>query len=346
VLADHGYRTGAISANTLVFSRSQGFAQGFDHFSDSFFSATDAAARTFFGGQFKKRVLTPLGWTDHAGRRRAENVTVSALEWVAADQSRPFFLVLNYFDMHDPYMPPAPWRGRFSTVEYPGGRLNGRLGRPGELIALTPQEIREEIDAYDGAIAYADHWFGNLLQGLTRLGMLDDTIIVATSDHGESFGEQGLFGHGTSLRVEQIHVPLILRYPPGIRANAQVNVPVGHVSLPNTLLELAGIPTRLPSVEPSLSAFFRGGSTTDWPAPVAELAFTPWQADVPKCGAARSILDGRYHVIDYDRCDTELFDVATDPGERTNLAADSLYRPVVERLESVLDARLTGEVRP
>jgi hypothetical protein len=92
--------------------------------------------------------------------------------------------------------------------------------------------------------------------------------------------------------------------------------------------------------------FWRGGSTADWRDPLAELAFMPWQPDAPTCGSARSILDGRYHLIDYDRCDTELFDVATDPGERTNLAANNSYRPVLERAQSILDARLPAEAKP
>lgn len=339
-LAGNGYRTGAISANTLVFSRAQGFSVGFDYFSDSFYSVADSAARTYYGGQVKKRILTPLGWADYPGRRRAKDVTAAALEWIAADESRPFFLMVNYFDMHDPYLPPAPWRSRFSAAETPGGRLNSRLGRAE---GLTASDVQSEIDAYDGAIAYADHWFGELLDGLEALEQLDGTVVVATSDHGESFGEHELFGHGMSLRLEQIHVPLIMRYPAAIPADLQVEVPVSQISLANALLDLAGLPQGLPSAEPSLSALWRGASGSDWLPPLAELASMPWEPDMAACGAARSILLGRHHLIEHDRCEAELYDIAADPGERRNLAGDQSHRALLERLRSALRGRLRLE---
>jgi arylsulfatase A-like enzyme len=148
-------------------------------------------------------------------RRLAESVTRDAAAWVAQDPSRPFFLFLNYFDVHDPYTSEEPWRSQFSSKPSPGGRFDSTQS---VLLAdLTADQVHEEIDAYDGAISYVDHWIGELLASLERSGRLANTIVVLTSDHGEGLGQHGFMGHGTTLYAEQIHVPLILVPPAAFR---------------------------------------------------------------------------------------------------------------------------------
>jgi arylsulfatase A-like enzyme len=338
-LAADGYRSAAVSANTLAFSRAQGFGGGFGRFDDSFFSVADGLGRTYMTQQIDKRLLLPLGWSDgYFGRRRAEAVNNTALAWIAEDLGRPFFLTLNYFDLHDPYVPPEPWRSRFSSGPEPGGIINSLVGSHGP---LTPEQLQREIDAYDGALAYADEQFGRLIDQLDAMGLGSRTLVAVTSDHGESLGLHQLLGHGSSLYAEQIRVPLILRWPGRVPENLRVHEPVSHAGLANTLLELSASPTRLPSAGP---AFF--GPERLEPMPVlAELAYAPWGGARPtKCGAARALVKSQFHVIAYDDCPAELFDLQADPLEARDLSRTPSYAPVLRELLRLLNELLPSRV--
>ena len=81
---------------------------------------------------------------------------------------RPFFIFANYMDTHDPYLPPDPYRNKFSQVENPGGLINDRIGQGDP--ELTPDQVQSEIDAYDGSIAYVDDAIGKLLTGTGGTG--------------------------------------------------------------------------------------------------------------------------------------------------------------------------------
>jgi arylsulfatase A-like enzyme len=72
---------------------------------------------------------------------------------------------------------------------------------------------RRDESQYDGGIAYLDACLGDLFKQLMKLGLYDNTMLIVTSDHGPSFGEKMLVGHGTSVYQEQVHIPLIIKYP-------------------------------------------------------------------------------------------------------------------------------------
>src|SRR5690606_35418120 len=151
VLRDRGYRTGAVSANRFWFTREQGLQRGFTHFEDYFHTPGDMAVRTALGRKFDELVLKRI-LKDYPWRRRAPDVNRALIEWLEAAPGRPFFAIINYFDVHDPYVPPQPYRSKFSALEEPGGIINSYQGRYHP--ALTAAQVQAEIDAYDGAIAY------------------------------------------------------------------------------------------------------------------------------------------------------------------------------------------------
>jgi arylsulfatase A-like enzyme len=338
-LVERGYRTGAISANTVVFSRAQGFGEGFLRFDDSFYSVRDALFRTYYLWQVHKRLLVPfLGWSRDTARRTADNVTASAIDWIGSESSRPFFLMLNYYDMHDPYVPPQPWRRKFSTKPEPGGQLTPDTGSE---LRFTAEEIQDEIDAYDGAIAYADEAIGRLLEELDRRGLRDRTVVVVTSDHGESLGQHGLMWHGTSLYFEQIHVPLLIRLPGRVPAGTRIDTPVSHASLPATLLELAGGRGAVTFPQKSLSDLWSAGGAGDWPAAVSELPWVPFAGGgAVRCGSSRSLVAGDHHLIDHAKCAPELYDLRADPGETRNLAPLEEYRQRLDEMRIELNQAL------
>lgn len=94
-------------------------------------------------------------------------------------------------------------------------RPRGHL--PENVTGITTEHVRELNNAYDAAIAYLDHQLGVLFRELEGAGLLEDTLIVITSDHGEQFGEHGLLTHGNSLYLPLLHVPLLISYPRGYR---------------------------------------------------------------------------------------------------------------------------------
>jgi arylsulfatase A-like enzyme len=224
-----GYRTGAFSANTFWFTRAHGFGRGFLHFDDFFHSLADMAMRTAYGRMAVRLLRRPLGWNDIVARRRAPSTNRAVVRWLEADGERPFFVVINYMDVHDPYLPPEPYRSRFSKRPQPGGLINWELRVPD---ALTPDELQGEVDAYDGAIAYVDEQIGDLLASDRFQDSARDLLVVVTSDHGEEFMEHGGLLHGSHLYRETIQVPMILWRPGAIPRGVRVPTPVSIASIP------------------------------------------------------------------------------------------------------------------
>ena len=145
--------------------------------------------------------------------RSATSVTSAALKWLAKrDSTRPFFMWVHYFDPHTPYRPPQPYARRFPD------------------------------NPYDGEIAYMDAQVGRLLDGLTREGVKDRTLIIAVGDHGESLGEHGEATHAKLIYDAPMRVPLILACPALFQEPYVVgDVVVAVVDIFPTVLDLLGI---------------------------------------------------------------------------------------------------------
>jgi len=294
--------------------------------------------RTLYGRAVEKEVLRRLGFDDIPARRRAADVNRAALAWAEGDQRRPFFLVLNYMDVHDPYQPPQPYRSRFAPGTTPGGILNGHRVRA--QAALTAEQMQGEIDAYDGALTYVDEQVAQLLDALRARGARDDTLVVLTSDHGEAFGERGLFLHDNSLYRAVIRVPLIIVWPGHIPPGVRVVRPVSIAALPATLVDVLGLTgTVFPG--PSLAPLWNASPAIgDWPDPVAEMARKAWTN--PRfpvaAGPMKAVISPRWHYIWNRALGVELYDWQLDPGETRNLAAQAEVAGVAAALRAQLAA--------
>jgi arylsulfatase A-like enzyme len=321
-LQKHGYRTAAFSANYTWFARKRGLGRGFIRFEDNFSTLEDMAMRTLYARKFKKFVLVPLGYDDWPARKRATQVTDATLRWVEKNADVPFFAFLNYFDVHDPYLPPAPYRTKFATMENPGGRINDYVQRMRP--RMTPEQLQGEIDAYDGGLVYVDMEIGRLLGELERRGHLRNTIVVITSDHGEHFGEHGLFIHRNALYREGVHVPLILHWPKKIPAGVRITQPVSNASLPATLLDLLGVVQRDSFVVPSLAPLWeKPESVAAWPLPLMELAQQPYEVVrgwPAYSGRIKSLAAPKWQYIVHEKDGDELYDWENDPKQQRNLA--------------------------
>ena len=320
-----GYRTGAFSANTYCFARGNGFGPGFLHFDGVFTSLADAISRTLYG-----RLLFILQEdTTHdnlPGRKSAVEINSHFLHWLQQDPTRPFFAVLNYFDAHSPYLPPAPFRSRFSTKPNPGGILNPWGIRES---LDRPEDVRDETDAYDGGIAFEDEQFSRLIASLRNLHSYDNMIVVVLADHGEFFGEHGLFQHGNALFLEGIHVPLLMLWPGHLPAGVRVRAPVSIASLPATLMELVPGQDRIHFPGDSLARLWSGSSAAEEsPLILSELV----SRISPGFGKSRprseSLLTSRWHLIYSQGEQPQLFDWRADPREQRSLDQSAEGRPI------------------
>lgn len=149
------------------------------------------------------------------------------------DDKQPMFVWTHIFPPHDPYWPPPPYRKLFASRET-WRRVHGTNLPPG----VTPAEFRAQ---YDEMVLYADHEVGEYLDWLERTGRLDQSIVIVTADHGDSF-EHGSYLHGgPRLSHGLIHIPLLIHLP-GQQQHASIHQSAEQVDLLPTILDLIGAP--------------------------------------------------------------------------------------------------------
>jgi arylsulfatase A-like enzyme len=250
-----------------------------------------------------------------------------ALAWLDARRGRRFFLFFHTYEVHDPYLPAEEWQAAF--VDGRGGRLletvarlrrnAGGWERAHRLFweSVTPGDAADRRTLsrlYDAAIRTMDErTLAPLLDRLEARGLADDTLVVLTSDHGEAFGEHGVFLHD-DLYAETLRVPLVLRLPGRVPAGRRVAERVGLLDVMPTVLELLGVPAPPGLQGRSLAPLVRGDAPAE-PAPPAVSEYSN-----PTLGRTFESVrhgDGAYIV---DRGAEQLYDLRTDPGEQRNLA--------------------------
>ena len=343
VLRDAGYRTSAFVCNPLL-AEDSGFDQGFDEYVHLEEKTSNGAA----------------GLTDRA------------ISWLGDRNrgNRPFFLWLHYLDPHFPYLERPGFRSRPKSVagrkiyrDLLKGKQAGTISagkiffRPG----LPPEAVEEAVQAYDCEIAWTDHHLGRLLRALDDLGLDENTLVVFTSDHGESLSEHEFyFCHGFSVHEEAVRVPLVIRVPGG-RKGRRVRTPVALLDVMPTLVNLTGATSPVDLLGQDLSHHLLEASQENSRMPAAPaLPRALFAESEPRYldragrpryperegrihldgdrGKWRSVREGKYKLIRIPRKDgneTLLYDIVADPGETRNLA-EALPREA-KRLEAMLD---------
>jgi arylsulfatase A-like enzyme len=247
LLADQGYLTGGVVANTAFLDPVFGLARGFAYYDYRWFVHFFSANRPYLLRKSVRDLTAALvaPRTAEALFANAEAINDRASVFLesASGAGRPFFLFLNYMDAHQPYLPPAPFDER-----YPGKDAAFRWSRYADLVdeitvrrtrPLRDREFNQLTSQYDGAIAYLDDQLGRLFRQLKFLNVYDNSLIIVTSDHGEAFGESSIVGHALSVYQHQVHVPLLIKYP-GQSTGAKVEPPVSSVDILPTILEAIG----------------------------------------------------------------------------------------------------------
>ncbi len=234
VFADAGYVTAGFVGNLEYTSRASGLARGFHRYEDFRPSLLATLTSSAVGGRLA-RWLSRGGRPLQAGRKDALEVNREFLAWQRSVGQRPWFAFLNYYDAHDPYVPPLPDERRFlETSQEPVYDVE-------QVTAKDSAKVESARALHDAALFALDRAIGDLLAELRQRNELDRTVIVVTADHGEEFGERGVLLHGNSLYLPSIRVPLLVVYPGRVPAGRRVAQPVGTRNLARTLPELAGV---------------------------------------------------------------------------------------------------------
>lgn len=291
VFRANGYATGAFMGNANWAGRKTGFERGFIRYDDfpvniwqllwcATFTQVDLvtnALTALRAGELwrlrtlvRRSELRVLG-ANYGERNTADGIVRNLGDWQERLDGRPFFAMVNLWDAHDPYRSPFP------------RRFN---------------DGRRDLDKYDASIFFADSMIGELVNRMQASGTLDRTIFLVTSDHGEQFGEHGLAGHGKSLHLELLHVPLIVRAPGRVPAGQRVPQVVSLRDVPATLLGLAGLSD--PRITGrSLASLWTDSDSTDRSPAISEVVHVPnrpnrWPTSY---GPMKSLVTDGFHYI-------------------------------------------------
>lgn len=365
-LGDCGYDTAGFVANLDYCSRETGLARGFAHYEDYPIELFDTVARytglghrlevAAWAGALEKLLDKVSGRSFNLVPRSKEHaksgveVDRAFLDWLSWQQGRrrPFFAFLNYNDAHSPYEVPdrsTPGFGLRPVTFH--DRVTLLRWNALEKASLSEHDVRMATDVYDDCIAYLDRRLGILLDELGRRGVLDDTLVIVTADHGEHLGDHLLFFHGCSLYRQLVNVPLVIVEPRGVPAGRVVAEPVGLCDIPATIVDLLGPVSDAPFPGRSLARFWRGDpEATGAPSePLLmetnkPILLTNEGREPASKGPMKSLVAGGMHYIRSGDGSEELYALRSDPEERFNLAGAPMARKALQRFRATLASKV------
>ena len=189
----------------------------------------------------------------HDKTTQADAMTEQAKEFLEVHHEKTFFLFLNYFDPHFPYLAPDAFRRRFSADEKVGALDNvpewqaAIRGKASDLLSLAnkgglmPADVCQALKAvYLSEVAYMDHALGELFEALKRHDLYEKSLIIVAADHGEFLGERGFIFHSYRLDPELMHIPLMIKWPDQ-KTTRRIDANVSLVDLFPTVLQAAGV---------------------------------------------------------------------------------------------------------
>lgn len=325
ILRTAGYRTAAFCTSRDV-SPDSGFSRGFDDFFTQRYQNRLADRAVSYGRRAGDRLLRRA---DAGGRRTNEAVR----EWLSGVDG-PYFAFLHYDEPRLPLNANIAPDAAFLDDEVASLRLRPSAQDVEAYVAgveqLTGLERRLLIAHYDSALRYVDQRLADVATMLRDRGEWERTLLVVTSDHGQSFGEHGLFGNRVGLHDELLRVPLLLRCPGLVPQGFVVEEIAQTVDIAPTVLALLGI--AVPDSMQGRELFARGRVTPGPEFAVAERYRSDLSAvrrrfpdaDLSRWETRSKVIRSRKEKLVW-RSDenNELFDLETDPGEEHNrIAAD------------------------
>jgi len=322
VLSEGGYQTGAaVSVSHLASDRS-GLSQGFSDYYDHGWQ------ERFRYHAAHPPVIGLRGGRRNVGRERgAFDTNAVAGKWLGKRSDQPFFLWVHYFDPHMPYRShEEPWR----TLEV--------VDRE-HMADMAGAELRKlqslGVELYDGEITLVDTAIGALVDRLEHLGLLENTLVVVTADHGEHMHEERLdpllwFSHA-DVYEEASRVPLIV-WRPGLLAPRTVGEQVSSMDIGPTILELLGVDAAWSVSGRSFLPLLEGKAWNETPLVI--------ESNPHSLADGRALRAGQWKLIEREDGRRELYDLLADPLEVTSVSAGSVER--VRALSDELARIVTG----
>jgi arylsulfatase A-like enzyme len=295
-----GYATAAIVANPWI-QPPQGYAQGFDHFEGE------------FDGQVASNIIN------------AAPVLAGARVWLKnRPLDRPFFLYIHLMDVHGPYdAPEDDYRAVLASPSLGPERpldaaemqaIRGYLKRPPWVSRPEAADLRTWRARYAAGVRTLDRHLGVFFDELRDAGMLEHTVVVVTSDHGEELADHGGWDHGYQLHDDQLHVPLIIRLPDA--KPRRVSALVRLIDLMPTLVGIARGPLPTGVQGRDLAPFLTGAKTADEKEGAILASGVKWK---PGEYAVRT--ETHKLIATLPDGPSQLFDLTQDPGEQRDVAA-------------------------
>jgi len=288
------------------------------------------------------------GWNE--GRSpKAQNlndVTIPELNRLVKGK-KPFLLFLRHMDPHSPYLPPSP----FERMFYHGNECDPKNKSMKPVMAFKPfcdyfaswmpPGITDKdyvIAQYDGAVAYMDSCIQAIFTALETHGILDETLVVVTADHGETLYDHDCYFDHHGIYDVTLHVPLIIRYPGKVPAGVRVKGFGQHYDLVPTLLDVLDIKTNIAFDGKSLMPIVRDEEASHR----SEFYITEctWMRKhgwrTPEWKLIRA-LEPDFHF----KPPVELYNLVADPGENTNLAKSepALVKLLTDRMDKWIATR-------
>jgi arylsulfatase A-like enzyme len=341
VLRRAGHETKAVSTNLWLTPKS-GFDIGFEQFVTL---EGGRQARLDSDAGLRQR----LAWGLEAVRGRADDGAAQAgrvlREWIADPPDRPFFWFVNLIECHSPYLPPRPYnslgpRDRWRAAEEARRHLTldaiWRACAGGFDVADDALERMRQL--YGDSVRLLDDWLASLLEDLDAASLLDSTLVIVTSDHGENLGEAGLMGHAYSLDDRLIHVPFIAAGP-GAPA---VDEPSTLAAVPTLIAEAIGLEDHpwTGGVPPAGAAVAQFDPPAEAGDPRVAEALEHWGLG-PEAAARITTpftcaTDGR-HKLMLRGTSEELYDLEADALELSPVAPSAADAQVIGRLRAALE---------
>jgi arylsulfatase len=291
-----------------------------------------------------------------------------AARFVRESRDRPFFLWVSFADPHTPFQAPEPYASLYRPEEVilpPKDDLRGkperqRIARHMFGMDDVEEDVLRRVGAiYWGMVRFIDDQVKRLLETLEETGLLDDTLIVFTADHGEYLGEHGLIRKSNALYDCLVRVPLIVSWPSQVRAGERRPELVETVGVLPTILDLLDWPTPTGVQGQSFAPLLRGeggyvreavfaevgfegqpvgwGELRDIPTGPLDYRFFPWGARGEAWrGRGKMVRTRDWKLVRYETGEGELYALGEDPYELRNRIDDPACGPVVRELETRL----------
>lgn len=315
ILAAEGYRTGSFFDNALLGS-AYGLSKGFQ-------------TALSVDNENKVSLMLRRIWDHVRGHRSASgNILRASAKWInrARREKRPFFLFVNFLDTHLPYRPQKPYIDQFLR-SLPAENANKKLVNEftsnmtvsrKKAAALFPQmtaaDWRRLACFYDSNIRVIDDQIGLFLKRLQSLGVMENTLVIITADHGDSMGEEGVGGHSSeSVQRSVLRIPLIFWLPGRLPAEMILR-PVSQTDIFPTILKLAGLPELIPRQIQGVDLFAP-------PQPDREILSESWDQDRKRFSRAYFYKNNKLVLLSSGK--RELYDLKDDPLEKNDLSQDN-----------------------